>query len=203
MRRWAEFVLRHRKAVAAFWGIVFVAGVLLANKTTNRLTVDFSLPGQPGTVTAHKITQAFGNGGDTSPYLVTVTMPASATVTGHEADVARAFGSIATDVPGLRVIDEANTGDKAFRTSDDRTAYALVFYRFNPSPTQQLLTDPIRGAAQRAAPAGATVGVTGEDALATGGDNNGPGVLGETLLGAVGALAVLAFVFGSFLALLP
>ncbi len=203
MRRWAEFVLRHRKAVAAFWGIVFVAGVLLASKTTNRLTVDFSLPGQPGTVTAHKITQAFGNGGDTSPYLVTVTMPAGESVTGHEADVARAFGSIATEVPGLRVIDEANTGDKAFRTSDDRTAYALVFYRFNPSPTQQLLTDPIRGAAQRAAPAGATVGVTGEDALATGGDNNGPGVLGETLLGAVGALAVLAFVFGSFLALLP
>ena len=76
MRRWAEFVLRHRKAVAAFWGIVFVAGVLLASKTTNRLTVDFSLPGQPGTETAHKITQAFGNGGDTSPYLVTVTMPA-------------------------------------------------------------------------------------------------------------------------------
>jgi RND superfamily putative drug exporter len=203
MRRWAEFVLRHRKAVAAFWGIVFVAGVLLANKTTNRLTVDFSLPGQPGTVTAHKITQAFGNGGDTSPYLVTVTMPAGETVTGHEAEVARSFGAIATGVPGLRVIDEANTGDKAFRTNDDRTAYALVFYRFNPSPTQQLLTDPIRGAAEQAAPAGASVGVTGEDTLASGGDNNGPGVLGETLLGAVGALAVLAFVFGSFLALLP
>ena len=32
MRRWAEFVLRHRKAVAAFWGIVFVAGVLLAEQ---------------------------------------------------------------------------------------------------------------------------------------------------------------------------
>jgi putative drug exporter of the RND superfamily len=203
MRRWAEFVLRHRKAVAAFWGIVFVAGALLANKTTNRLTVDFSLPGQPGTVTAHKITQAFGNGGDTSPYLVTVTMPAGETVTGHEAEVARSFGAIATGVPGLRVIDEANTGDKAFRTKDDRTAYALVFYRFNPSPTQQLLTDPIQNAAKQAAPTGATVGVTGEDTLATGGDSNGPGVLGETLLGAVGALAVLAFVFGSFLALLP
>ena len=45
MRRWAEFVLRHRKAVVAFWGIVLVAGIALAGKTTNRLTVDFSLPG--------------------------------------------------------------------------------------------------------------------------------------------------------------
>ena len=204
MRRWAEFVLRHRKAVVGFWGIVLVAGIVLAGKTTSRLTIDFSLPGQPGTETAHKIKQAFGNGGDTNPYIVTVTVPSGQTVAGHEAEVERAFTSIADNVPNVRVIDEADTGDKAFRTKDDRTAYALVFYRFNPSPTQTLLTDPIRAAATKAAPPGATIGVTGEDILSSGGDSNsGPGVLGETLLGAVGALAVLAFVFGSFLALLP
>ena len=204
MRQWAEFVLRHRKAVVAFWGLVLVAGILLAGRTTDRLTIDFSLPGQPGTVTAHRIERAFGSGGDTNPYLVSVTLPAGQTITGHERDVVRAFTAVGTAAPGLRVIDEANTGDKAFRTKDDRTAYALVFYRFNPSPSQKLLTDPIRSAAQKAVPAGAAVGVTGEDVLASGGDNGGgPGVLGETLLGAVGALAVLAFVFASFLALLP
>ncbi|MEU1273262.1 MMPL family transporter [Streptomyces sp. NPDC005799] len=187
-----------------FWGLVLVAGILLAGRTTNRLTIDFSLPGQPGTVTAHRIERAFGSGGDTNPYLVSVTFPAGQTVTGHEQDVGRAFAAAGTAVPGLRVIDEANTGDKAFRTKDDRTAYALVFYRFNPSPSQKLLTDPIRSAARHAVPAGSAVGVTGEDVLASGGNNGGgPGVLGETLLGAVGALAVLAFVFASFLALLP
>jgi len=179
MRRWAEFVLRHRKAVVAFWGLVLVAGIILSGKTTKRLTVDFSLPGQPGTETAHKIKQAFGNGGDTNPYLVSVTLPAGQTVTGHGADVARAFGSVGDTVANLRVVDEANTGDTAFRTKDDRTSYALVFYRFNPSPSQHLLTEPIRGAVEKAKPAGATVGVTGEDTLATGGGNNsGPGVLG-------------------------
>ncbi|MGW3104368.1 MMPL family transporter [Streptomyces sp. NPDC001100] len=204
MRRWAEFVLRHRKAVVAFWGLVLIAGIALAGRTTDRLTIDFSLPGQPGTVTAHKIEKAFGSGGDTNPYLLAVTLPAGQTVTGHEADVGRVFTAAGTAAPGLRVIDEANTGDKAFRTKDDRTAFALVFYRFNPSPGQTLLTDPIRTAAEKAAPAGAKVGVTGEDPLASGGDNGGgPGVVGETLLGAVGALAVLAFVFASFLALLP
>jgi RND superfamily putative drug exporter len=46
--------------------------------------------------------------------------------------------------------------------------------------------------------------VTGEDALAVGdSDGSGPGVLLETLLGGVGALIVLIFVFASFLALLP
>jgi RND superfamily putative drug exporter len=204
MRRWAEFVLRHRKAIVAFWGLVLIAGGLLAKQTTDRLTIDFSLPGQPGTVTAHKIENIFGSGGDTSPYLVTVTLPAGQTITGHEAEVAGVFTSVDNTVPNVRVVDEANTGDRAFRTKDDRTAYALVFWQFNPSPSQKLLTDPIRAAADKALPQGATVGVTGEDALASGGDNGGgPGVLGETLLGAVGALAVLAFVFASFLALLP
>ncbi|MCZ4125731.1 MMPL family transporter [Streptomyces sp. H39-S7] len=204
MRRWAEFVLRHRRAVVGFWGLVLVAGVLLAGRTTDRLTLDFSLPGQPGTVTAHQIKQAFGSGGDTSPYLVSVTLPAGQSITGHEAEVGRAFAAVGATVPNVRVIGEANTGDKAFRTKDDRTAYALVFYQFNPSPSQKLLTDPIQAAAEKALPPGATVGVTGQDILASGGDDSGgPGVLGETLLGAVGALAVLAFVFASFLALLP
>ncbi len=203
MRQWAEFILRHRRWVVAVCGVILVAGIALAGKTTSRLTVDFSLPGQPGSQTAHKINQAFGNGGNTSPYLASVTLPAGQTITGHETDVAKAFDAIPAALPTVRVIDEANSGDKAFRTKDDRTAYALVFYRFNPSPSQKLLTDPIRNAIDGAKPAGASVGVTGEDTLATGGDENGPGVLGETLLGAVGALAVLAFVFASFLALLP
>jgi putative drug exporter of the RND superfamily len=204
MRRWAELVLRHRKAIVIMWGIVLVAGIALASKTTNRLTVDFSLPGQPGTETAHKIKQTFGSGGDTSPYIATVTLPAGQTITGHEADVARAFDAVGTAVPNVRIIDEANTGDKAFRTKDDRTAYAYVFYRFNPSPTAKLQTTAIRTALEAAMPAGSTAGVTGEEPLAAGSDgNSGPGVLGETMIGAVGALAVLAFVFASFLAFLP
>jgi putative drug exporter of the RND superfamily len=204
MRWWAELVLRHRKAIVIMWGIVLVAGIALASKTTNRLTVDFSLPDQPGTETAHKIKQTFGSGGDTSPYIATVTLPAGQTITGHEADVARAFDAVGTAVPNVRIIDEANTGDKAFRTKDDRTAYAYVFYRFNPSPTAKLQTTAIRTALETAMPAGSTAGVTGEEPLAAGSDgNSGPGVLGETMIGAVGALAVLAFVFASFLAFLP
>jgi RND superfamily putative drug exporter len=204
MRRWAEFVLRHRRWVVAFWILVIIGGAGAASAVSSRLTVDFSLPGQPGTEAAHKIKALVGNGGDTSPYVVTVTMPAGQRITGHEAEVAATFQALEKSDLNLRVVDEANTGDKAFRTQKtDRTAYALVFYRFNTSPSAQLLTDPIRSIADKAKPAGATVGVTGEDPLAVGDESGGPGVLGETLLGAVGALAVLAFVFGSFLAFLP
>jgi RND superfamily putative drug exporter len=203
MRQLAEFVLRHRRWVLAFWGLVLVAGIALAGKTTSRLTVDFSLPGQPGTQTAHQIKAVLGNGGDTNPYLVSVTLPAGQQVSGNEAAIGRAFSAVERDVPNVRVLDEANTGDQAFRTADGQTAYAIVFYRFNPSPTAKLQTDAIRAAATAASPTGSIIGVTGEDALAVGNSSGGPGVLGETLLGALGALIVLAFVFASFLALLP
>ncbi len=138
MQQLAEFVLRHRRWVIGFWAVVFLAGAGLASTTTSRLTIDFSLPGQPGTETAHSIEKAFGNGGDTNPFVVTVTLPAGSTITGNEAAVAKVFAAVASGVPDVRVVDEANTGDKAFRTTDDRTAYALVFYRFNPSPTAKL-----------------------------------------------------------------
>ena len=204
MRRWAEFVLRNRRWVLIIWGIVFLAGGAAAGTTTNRLTVDFSLPGQPGTTAANKIIAKFGNGGDTSPYLATITVPAGQQVSAQQSEIATAFNAITTGVPNVRVVDEANTGDALFRTSDGRTAYAMVFYRFNHSPTATLLTDKIKHTLDAAKPAGTTAGVTGEDPLAAGnGGGSGPGVLGETLLGGLGALAVLAFVFASFLALLP
>jgi putative drug exporter of the RND superfamily len=204
MRRIAEFVLAHRKLVIGFWALFIVIGIVVTPHTNNRLVVDFSLPGQPGTTTANLIDQDFHAGGKTQPYILTVTMPDGQTVSGNEDKIAKAFAAVDAKVPNLRIVDEANTGDPAFRTKDDKTAYALAFYRFNHNPTAPLPTDPIKAALAAAAPAGATIGATGEDALAVGSSgDNGPGVLGEVLLGAGGALIVLAFVFASFLALLP
>jgi RND superfamily putative drug exporter len=203
MRRWAEFVLKHRRWVLLFWLLVVVGGAVASGPVSKRLTVEYSLPGEPGTKTARQITQTFGNGGYTAPYLVSVTYPAGQGVAGHEAEVAAAFDAVAAKVPAVRVLDEANTGDAAFRTRNGRTSYAMVFYHFNSSPAAQLPTQQIRAALEGAKPAGSTVGVTGEDALAVGSDSNGPGVVAETLIGGVGALAVLAFVFASMLAFLP
>ena len=203
MRRLGEWVLRHRKMVMLGWLLVTVLGMSVTSTVNDRLTVDFSLPGQPGTETASKIIEAYGNGGNTVPFLVTVTMPEGQTVTGNEQQIADAFASVTqADVP-LRVLDEANTGDDAFRTDDDRTAYAMVFYPFPESVASVLPTDVVQQMVGAQAPEGAVVGVTGMDALAIGDESGGPGVLAETMLGALGALAVLLFVFASLLAFLP
>jgi putative drug exporter of the RND superfamily len=205
MRQWGELVLRHRRIVMVVWALVAIAGISVTSTVNNRLTVDFSLPGQPGDEAAGKIIRAFHNGGNTSPLVATITLPAGQTITGNEDVVGKAFAAIGSADPGhpLRVVDEANTGDEAFRTSDDRTAYALVFYPFPQSFNEKVPTDPVKHAVSDAGPPGALVGVTGMDALAVGDDSGGNGVLTETLLGAVGALAVLLFVFASALAFMP
>ncbi|HET7432898.1 MAG TPA: MMPL family transporter [Nocardioides sp.] len=205
MRRWGELVLRHRALIVIGWALILVAGGAVSSTVSDRMTVSFSLPGQPGDEAANKIIALYHNGGNTAPLIATVTMPQGETITGNEDAVAKAFASVATSVPDrqLRVVDEANTGDQAFRTSDDRTAYAMVFYPFPQSFSEQLPTKPVEKAVQAGAPDGATVGVTGMDALAVGDESGGPGVLTETLIGAAGALIVLLFVFASALAFLP
>jgi putative drug exporter of the RND superfamily len=205
MRRLGELVLRHRVIIVIAWALILVAGGAVSATVSDRMTVSFSLPGQPGDDAANKIIAAYHNGGNTAPLIATVTMPEGETISGNEDAVSKAFASIATAVPNrpLRVVDEANTGDKAFRTSDDRTAYAMVFYPFPQSFAEQLPTKPIEKVVQSGAPDGAHVGVTGMDALAVGDESGGPGVLTETLFGAAGALIVLLFVFASALAFLP
>jgi RND superfamily putative drug exporter len=205
MRRIAEFVLRHRKLVVLAWLLILVAGAASAGATSKRLVVDFSLPGQAGTQASNKIIHDFGNGGSTSPYLISVTVPAGQTLNGQEAQVARAFQAAQHARPGLRVIDEATSGNKVFRANANRTAFALVFFPPPHNTSFKLPTEPLRHAITGAVPATWTVGVTGEDALASGDSSGGGGnsVLFETLLGGFGALLVLAFVFASFLALLP
>jgi len=203
MGRIAEFVLRHRRLVGLAWLIIVVAGVLLTQRTNDRLVIDFSLPGQPGTETANQIDREFHAGGKTAPFVLTLTLPEGQTISGNESEIGQAFASVEQNVPDTWLVDEANTHDDAFRTDDDRTAYALLFYRFLHDPTAKLPTDDIRAALHEAAPQAATIGVTGEDPLAIGDESGGNGVLVEVMLGAVGALAVLAFVFASFLALLP
>ena len=82
------------------WLLITVAGASVTSTVNDRLTVDFSLPGQPGTETAAKIIEAYGNGGNTVPLLVTITMPDGQTVTGSEQPIADAFASVAqADVP--------------------------------------------------------------------------------------------------------
>src|SRR5262245_42922140 len=196
------FALRHRRWIIGFWLLVLIAGGAAAGRVSQRLSTDFSLPGQPGYQTAQQIMRLYGNGGSQPPSIVAVRVPAGETVRAHEGEIAAAFARLRQADSTLRIVDYGDTHDPAFITATGRTTYALLFAprRSFGSPLASSSAQPIL---QSALPPLYQAAVTGLAELSTGGDTKGPGVLTETLVGAAGALAVLMFVFGSFLAILP
>ncbi|MGI8920417.1 MAG: MMPL family transporter [Solirubrobacteraceae bacterium] len=197
------FVLRHRRLIIGAWVLLFFFGAYGASTVSKRLSFDFSLPGQPGYETAKRIIQLYGNGGDTAPSIVVVTVPQGQTIRGEQARLDSAFRRARAAAPSARVVDFGVTHDPSFITRDGRTTYAFVF-----TPLEKTFGAPkdppkVSGAVASALPAGTQVQLTGLQQLQSGGSSKGPGVLVETLIGAGGALVILAFVFASMLALVP
>ncbi|HEX7162718.1 MAG TPA: MMPL family transporter [Trebonia sp.] len=200
-----RFVLRHKALVALTWLLIAVAGVMTVSGTTHRMVNDFSMPGQAFKVD-NQIVKQYGNGGSQAPYVPVLTVPAGERVTDPAVAVqtGRVFSAIAAAVPNVRVADYSSTGNRQFVTSDGRTTFALVFTPPSTSFGGPAPTGAITRAADAALPPGWHFGLTGEDLLANGASTSkGTGIMVETMIGAVGALVILALVFGSFLALLP
>jgi RND superfamily putative drug exporter len=128
-----------------------------------------------------------------------VTDPAVAAATG------RAFAALARAVPGVRIADYATTHDPAFITRDGRSTFALVYTAPVTGFGGPSLGPAIDRAVAAAAPPDWHVGVTGLQLLSNGKATatKGTGIMAEAMIGALGALAILALVFASFLAVLP
>ena len=191
----------------AAWVLLTLAGGFAASHVGSRLSFTFDLPGQPAYEANSAITRAFGSGGDTPPLVVVVRLPAGTPVTspGVRSQLAAAFGRAAAALPGARTASWLSTGSRAFVSADGRTTFELVypvadFASSNPyGAALPKLTRAMAG--QRVA--GAPVLITGSTILSSGGNGGGSSVLAETLLAGVGALVVLAIVFGSFIAVTP
>jgi RND superfamily putative drug exporter len=200
--RLARFVLAHRRLVLLVWVLLLPAGIYGASEVSERLSVDFSLPGQPGYETANKLKHLYGNG-DSDPSVVLVTLPADQGVARDQTEIANAFDRARAADPRARIVDYGATRDPGFVTNGGRSTFALLF-----TPTQNSfgglsIPPSVVDSLTAALPRGTQVGLTGLQQLANGGTSKGPGVLVETMIGAGGALAVLAFVFGSMLAFVP
>jgi len=205
MQRLSKFVVRHKLLVVVAWLVLAVAGFATLSQTTSRLSTSFSVPKGPAFKADAKIQALYHSGGDNPPSIVVVEAPAGTSWAGEPAREAasRAFDAAAAAVPGSRLADQANTNDDSFVAG--RYSFGLVFTPdakggFGGSlPTKQL-----EGAARAALPAGWHASVTGLAQLEQGTQSSkGTGVLTEVMIGAGGALAILAFVFASFLAFMP
>ena len=202
LRRLARTVIRHRRKVMLAWLLCFVAGGYAASQLTSRLSYDFSLPGQPAYETGVKIMHLYGNGGNTTPAVLVVTVASGQSVSGEHAAIASAFSAARRANPEVRIVDLANTNDASFVTSNGRTTFAYLFAPPNNGLGADKRVNAVESSVAKALP-NDDVGLTGIAALSSGGSSKGPSILIETMVAGVGALAVLAFVFASFLALLP
>jgi putative drug exporter of the RND superfamily len=207
LTRW---VLAHKKTVVVSWVVLTIAGIMAAGPVSKALDQKFSVPNKEGWETNEAIAAKYnGTGGDTSPLLPVVTLPAGESIDSPQVkrDLNKLDATLEKTLPGSRVASYASTGDKAFVSDDGHTTFAIVYPK--PDPDSSFGDNPNAAKDVKAAVAGmkvtgAPVHVTGFDALqdSTGG-GDGPGVLVEALVGGFGALIVLAFVFASFLAVVP
>jgi RND superfamily putative drug exporter len=195
-------VLRHRRAVIAIWLVLLVAGGAASGQVSKRLSYDFSLPGQPGYETAAQIIHIYGNGGDAAPAIAVVSVPAGQSVAADQSAISAAFDQVRQRQPSLRVVDFGNTGDRHFITDNGRSTYALLFSPPVSGFGSGTQVDAAQSILRHDLP-GDSIGLTGLNQLAQGASSKGSGVLVETVIGGLGALVVLAFVFASFLAFLP
>jgi RND superfamily putative drug exporter len=210
MTRITRFALSHKRLVVAFWVVLTLIGIASAGQATKAMKQKFSVPGKEGWVTNQQIASEFnGTGGNGAPLLAVVTLPPGQSL--GSSQVQRSLSEVEAKLqhalPGSRVAGYATTHSNAFVSKDGRTTFAIAYPP--PEKNQSFGDNPeaarhATAALAGASVAGAPVHVTGVDALSVqSGGGNGPGVLVEALLGGLGALIVLAFVFASFLAFVP
>jgi putative drug exporter of the RND superfamily len=207
MKSFAEFMIRHRRWVMLVWLLIFMVGGATAGTATERLSTDFSLPGQVGYETSQQIAVHYAGSASGSPYIPVATVPAGSTVEQKLPEINAVFAQIQKALPEARIANFQNTQDTVFLTSDNQTTYGLLY---GPPPSGFAPTGVLEKVkpilATATAETGITWGLTGYDLLAIGDSSSTgkpPNIMSEVLLGAAGALIVLLFVFASLMAFLP
>lgn len=203
--RVTEWCLGHARRVVVAWLLLGVAGLATVGLTSSRLSPTFDLPGQPAFVANQHITSLFHSGGDTEPLVAVVTVPAGHSVDAATDQLSSLSQVIRSATPVERLVSYATDRDRSLVSEDRRTTFMLVYPRLDvaSNPYGKALS-ALQRALSHETVDGAPVHLTGQTILASGGNSSGGNsILVETLLAAVAAITVLAFVFGSLLALLP
>ncbi|MGH2939600.1 MAG: MMPL family transporter [Solirubrobacterales bacterium] len=206
MKSLTSFSLRHSRLIVIAWLALTVVGILTLSSATGALTHNQSAAGTSGYDANEHLKETFGLDGSEPPAIGVLHLPPGKgmeTPAGR-AIAARTFGA-ANQAGKLGVIDFATSGNRKLVSKDGQTTWAIFDMPNHDEAPGTGVLEAVKPALQAAAPAGASVEVTGNEALQSseGGAGGGPSVLVETLIGAAGALLILAFVFGSSIAVVP
>jgi RND superfamily putative drug exporter len=198
------WVIRHRWVVGLSWLVITVIGMVIAPTVSSRLVSGNHFNG-PAYTADVQIAQRYG-GATSDPGVLVLDAPAGGTVDSPSvrAELKAVDAGIAKAAPTLRVVSYASTGSRTLVGSGGTSALLLAYPPHDGDDMGPAQIDALTGAAKAAAP-DLTVHGTSVRALEAGNTSGGgnSSVLSELIIGALAALVVLAWVFGSFLALLP
>jgi RND superfamily putative drug exporter len=191
----ARFVIRHRLLIVGAWIVLTFVGAFSASQLSKRWFESFSIPGYSAYEANQRTLKAFGSG-EQAPLVVVLTSPHK-NVT-QVPGARRAVEAASSAVKGSRTGSWFETHNKMYVSKDGHTMVATIYPPGNATFSSFPPIAKARAALRRATPAGVTSHLTGRDAIFDSqGGTSGPGILAETLVGAVGALIILLFVFGT------
>jgi RND superfamily putative drug exporter len=193
--RLARIVIRHRLLVVGAWIVLTGVGVVSAMRLSDRWFESFSIPGYSAYEANQRTLKLFGSG-EQVPLVVVLSSPGRDITQVDGAD--KAVDAAAGVVKGSRVGSWFETHSDMYVSPDRHTMVATIYPRGNTTFSSFPPIAEARAALKAATPDGVTSHLTGRDAIfESQGGESGPSVLTEALIGGLGALIILLFVFGT------
>jgi len=201
LARLAHQIVRHRRLVIGAWILLTLFGAFSAGQVANRWFESFSIPGYSSYEANQRTLKTFGTG-EQAPLVAVFRSDGDVT---KQAGIAAAIAAAAKINPGSRVSSYFSTGSRAYVSKDGHTTFAEIYPPGTPTFSSSVHIDEVRAALQENAPDGVQAHLTGRDPIyeaSSGGSTEGPSVLTEAMIGGIGCLVILFFVFGSLPAVL-
>src|SRR5579862_778866 len=196
----AHVVSRHRRKVIGVWVLLTLFGVFAASQVSKRWYQSFSIPGYSAYETNQRTFQEFGTGIRPPDVVVFHTAGDATKSTPIEQAMARA----AKAVPGGRTSSYFSTHNLMYVSRDRHTTFEEIYPPGLATFSTTSGATNILAAAQKGLPSDIKANVTGHDPLEEA-SSHGAGagnVLLEAMIGALGAIVILLFVFGTLPAIL-
>ena len=200
METLARTTIRGRWVIVVLWLLLTVAGAMAAGKLADRWFEQFSIPGYSAYEANQRTLETFGTG---RQYPMVAVFHVENGDIRQQSGIKAAIAAGAAENKGSRTSSWFSTKDNAFVSADRKTMFAQIYPGGESTFETVLPIKETRNALAANVPEGVTTHVTGFDAIIQSqGEAGGPSVLFETLLGGIGALVILLFVFGTLPAVL-
>ena len=201
LARLAHLIARRRWYVIGVWVALTLFGGFAAGQVSKRWYQSFSIPGKSAYEADQRALQRFHTGVRPPNVVVYHSSGDVTTSAAIKASMDRAAGTMA----GARVSSYFTTHNPMYVSKDRHTTFLEVYPPGVAKFDTKSGAAEMRAAAAKGLPRGVTVNVTGHDPLeeaSTHGGGTGPSVLVEAMIGGLGALVILFFVFGTLPAVL-